>query len=270
MIRIETERLILRPFSDGDLSALFVLLSDEEVTAFLPMFPLKDMAEARSYLRYIETWIRNGGLYYAICLKDSDLAVGCIHVSGDDSHDLGYCIRKEFWHNGFCTESCRAVVDLLRRMGLPYITATHDVNNPRSGRVMQAIGMRYCYSYEELWQPKNFPVIFRLYQLNLDGQMDRVYREYWDRYPMHFVETFCPPLLSFGGLFHVEHERGEPQRFASLVVFLWSNRPYLPNFTSKTFTSAGETPGIREAWPIVVGRMRVSFCRASIVSDCIE
>ena len=55
---------------------------------------------------------------------------------------------------------------------------------------MQAIGMRYCYSYEELWQSKNFPVIFRLYQLNLDGQMDRVYREYWDRYPVHFVETF--------------------------------------------------------------------------------
>ena len=44
MIRIETERLILRPFSDGDLSALFMLLSDEEVTAFLPMFPLEDMA----------------------------------------------------------------------------------------------------------------------------------------------------------------------------------------------------------------------------------
>ena len=190
MIRIETERLILRPFSDGDLSALFMLLSDEEVTAFLPMFPLKDMAEARSYHRYIETWIRNGGLYYAIYLKYSDLAVGCIHVSGDDSHDLGYCIRKEFWHNGFCTGSCRAVVDLLRRMGLPYITATYDVNNPRRGRAMQAIGMHYCYSYEELWQPKNFPVIFRMYQLNLDGQMDRVYRRYWNRYPVHFVETF--------------------------------------------------------------------------------
>lgn len=170
-----------------------MLLSDEEVTAFLPMFPLKDMEDARSYLRYIETWIRNGGLYYAICLKDSDLAVGCIHVSGDDSHDLGYCVRKEFWHNGFCTESCRAVVDLLRRIGLPYITATHDVNNPRSGRVMQAIGMRYCYSYEELWQPKNFPVIFRMYQLNLDGQMDRVYRKYWNRYPVHFVDP--PPIL---------------------------------------------------------------------------
>lgn len=83
----------------------------------------------------------------------------------------GAAFAKSSGINGFCTESCRVVVDLLRRMGLPYITATHDVNNPRSGRVMQAIGMRYCYSYEELWQPKNFPVIFRMYQLNLDGQM---------------------------------------------------------------------------------------------------
>lgn len=77
-------------------------------------------------------------------------------------------------------------------------------------------------------------------------------------------------MKHFGGLFHVEHERGEPRRFASLVLFFVIDRRYLPNFTSKTFTSAGETPGIREAWPIVVGRMRVSFCRASIVSDCIE
>ena len=45
---------------------------------------------------------------------------------------------------------------------------------------------------------------------------------------------------------------------------------YLPNFTNRTFTSAGETPGIRDAWPIVEGLMRLSFCRASIVSDCID
>ena len=40
---------------------------------------------------------------------------------------------------------------------------------------MKQLGMRYQYSYEELWQPKNIPVTFRLYQLNLDGQEDRVY-----------------------------------------------------------------------------------------------
>ena len=245
-----------------------MLLSDEEVTAFLPMFPLKDMAEARSYLRYIETWIRNGGLYYAICLKDSDLAVGCIHVSGDDSHDLGYCIRKEFWHNGFCTESCRAVVDLLRRMGLPYITATHDVNNPRSGRVMQTIGMRYCYSYEELWQPKNFPVIFRMYQLNLDGQMTGCIVSIG--IAIRCISPTPPPYSPLVDCSTWNTREANREGSPLSCFFFVIDRRYLPNFTSKTFTSAGETPGIREAWPIVVGRMRVSFCRASIVSDCIE
>ncbi len=33
---------------------------------------------------------------------------------------------------------------------------------------MQNIGMRYCYSYQEQWQPKDILVTFRLYQLDLD------------------------------------------------------------------------------------------------------
>ena len=78
------------------------------------------------------------------------------------------------------------MVEQLRRDSIPYITATHDVNNPRSGAVMQKLGMKYQYSYREQWQPKNFPVVFRMYQLNLDGK-DRVYRAYWEQYP-HFVE----------------------------------------------------------------------------------
>lgn len=39
---------------------------------------------------------------------------------------------------------------------------------------MKRIGMEYQYSYEEQWQPKDILVTFRMYQLNLDGQEDRV------------------------------------------------------------------------------------------------
>ena len=185
---IETDRLILRNFTEKDLDALFAILSDKEVNTFLPMFPLKNMEEAREYLLYIEKHIRQKGLYYAICLKENNTPIGCIHVSADDSHDLGYSIGRDFWHKGICTEACRAVVDMLRQTDIPYITATHYVNNPRSGDVMRAIGMVYKYSYEELWQPKNFPVTFRMYQLNLDGDENRVYKKYWDRYSTHFIE----------------------------------------------------------------------------------
>ncbi len=46
----------------------------------------------------------------------------------------------------------------------------------------------YQYTYREQWQPKNIPVQFRLYQLNLDGNTDRVYRKYWELYPEHHIE----------------------------------------------------------------------------------
>ena len=52
---------------------------------------------------------------------------------------------------------------------------------------MQRIGMTYQYSYEELVQPKNVLVTFRMYQKNLDGNHDRVYRKYWNVSEVHFV-----------------------------------------------------------------------------------
>ena len=60
---------------------------------------------------------------------------------------------------------------------------------PRSGGVMRNVGMKYQYSYEEQWQPKDFPVIFRMYQLNLDGKNHPVYDKYWNQFPHHFIET---------------------------------------------------------------------------------
>ena len=107
----------------------------------------------------------------------------------EEPHDFGYGLRKEFWHKGIVTEAGQSVIRQVKKDGLPYITATHDRNNPRSGGVMRNVGMKYQYSYEEQWQPKDFPVIFRMYQLNLDGNEDRVYDKYWNISAVHFVET---------------------------------------------------------------------------------
>lgn len=51
------------------------------------------------------------------------------------------------------------------------------------------MGMKYQYSYEEQWQPKDLLVTFRMYQLNLDGDESRVFKKYWDMYEVHFVEN---------------------------------------------------------------------------------
>ena len=54
--RMETDRLLLRRFSGEDAEALLAFLGDPEVNEFLPMFPLRDAAEAERYLRYIGDW----------------------------------------------------------------------------------------------------------------------------------------------------------------------------------------------------------------------
>lgn len=181
---LETSRLILRAFTPRDAGALLSILGDREVNTFLPMFPLKSVEEAGDYLRTHAS----DGLRYAICLKPEDTPIGYINVSGGESRDLGYGLHRAYWCRGIAAEAGRAVVEALRRAGVPYVTATHDVNNPASGAVMRKLGMTYRYSYVEQWQPKDFPVTFRMYQLNLDGREDRVYRAYWEAYPNHFVE----------------------------------------------------------------------------------
>lgn len=45
---LETERLILRKFTEDDCHALYEIYSDPEVNRFLPWFPLQSVDEARS------------------------------------------------------------------------------------------------------------------------------------------------------------------------------------------------------------------------------
>ena len=187
---LETKRLILRKFTEKDMEALFLILKDEKVNTFLPWYPMKNLEQAKKFYeeRYTFTYLKPQGYAYAICLKSDNFPIGYIKVDMEEPHDFGYGLRKEFWHQGIVSEAAKAVVEQVKKDGLPYITATHDVNNPRSGNVMKKVGMKYCYSYEELWQPKGFFVTFKMYQLNFDGHDDFVYKKYWDMYENHFVE----------------------------------------------------------------------------------
>lgn len=193
--QLETERLILRKFRETDIEALYLLLSDEEVNIFLPWFPLKSMDEARAFFTagYAADYEKPQAYAYAICLKEDNYPIGYIKVGMDESHDLGYGLRKEFWHQGIVTEAGKALITQVKGDGLPYVTATHDINNPRSGGVMKQLGMKYQYSYQEQWQPKNIPVTFRMYQLNFDNNIS-VFKKYWDKAAVHFVETDMQPF----------------------------------------------------------------------------
>ena len=180
---IYTQRLVLRPFCEDDRDAIFHIFNDKETNAFLPWFPLSSKEEA---FQFYQEHYQNKPFHYAICFKENNIPIGYIHLSDDDSHDFGYGLHRAYWHQGIMSEACLAAIEEFKAIGIPYITATHDQNNPYSGEVMKKLGMQYQYSYEELWQPKNIKVVFRMYQLNFNKE-HFVYKKYWHMYP-HFIE----------------------------------------------------------------------------------
>lgn len=147
---IETPRLILRPFTMDDAQAMFDnWASDPEVTTFMT-WPAHDNVEISR--RVLEDWIssyENKAYYqWAIEWKELGQPIGSISVVRQNARieeaEIGYCIGKNWWHQGITSEALAAVTGFLfKEVGMNRVAARHDPNNPHSGGVMKKCGMRY-------------------------------------------------------------------------------------------------------------------------------
>ena len=84
----------------------------------------------------------------AIELNDLEQPIGTISAIKTDerveSVEIGYCIGKRFWNNGYMTEALTAIIRFfINEVGAGRIWARHDTENPNSGKVMVAAGMDY-------------------------------------------------------------------------------------------------------------------------------
>ncbi len=166
---IETDRLILRHFNADDVEDLFEILSDDEGNTFMPWFTIKTIEEAREHLEkyYLSHYGGNFCYRYAICLKENNRAIGYIVITDiGQSNDIGFALNKKYWNRAIMTEAVIALITYLKDIGFTYITATYDKNHTISARIVRRIGMKYCCSYQEFWQPKNKIIVFCKYRLD--------------------------------------------------------------------------------------------------------
>ncbi|WP_082430199.1 MULTISPECIES: GNAT family N-acetyltransferase [Bacteroidales] len=75
------------------------------------------MEGAKEYIqnKYIINYTSNKGFYYAICFKCTNTPIGYIHISNNDKHDLGYGLKKEFWHKCIVTETFLKIINILKQ-----------------------------------------------------------------------------------------------------------------------------------------------------------
>ena len=149
-ILLETNRLILRKFVIEDFEAMYNnWASEDEVTKFLTWPTHSDVKVTRSVLSsWISDYNKADFYNWAIELKEIGEVIGnisVVHIKENiECAEFGYCMGSNWWGLGIMPEAGKAVVKyLFEEVGFNRIAATHDKNNPKSGRVMQKIGMTY-------------------------------------------------------------------------------------------------------------------------------
>jgi len=152
-VRIESERLILRPFSVGDAEEVFRNWGgDPEVTRYMFHEAAASVKEVRERIRgwmlMFDSDEINIWNYYSIVLKEKEEQIGAIfyaHSNRDArSAEVGYEIGVRWWNMGYATEALGALMGFLfGEKNLNRVTGVHDARNPRSGAVMRKCGMKY-------------------------------------------------------------------------------------------------------------------------------
>lgn len=145
---IHTSRLCLRRFRIEDAQAMFDnWASDDQVTRYLSWPTHKDAETSEAVIRdWIDAYDRPETYLWAITFQEDDIPIGSISVVHHNDRvgkmEIGYCIGRNWWHQGIMTEALEAVMGyLFREVGANRIEASHDARNPNSGAVMTKCGM---------------------------------------------------------------------------------------------------------------------------------
>lgn len=145
---LETQRLLLRPFTLEDAPRVQLLAGDEriaDVTANIP-HPYRDGMAAAWIASHAEKWRERELAAFAMVNKTSGLLVGCIslmHMQANEA-EIGYWVGVDYWNRGYGTEACRAVVAFaFGRLSLTRVYAHHLSRNPASGKVLLKAGLRH-------------------------------------------------------------------------------------------------------------------------------
>lgn len=147
MSTLTTDRLVLRPFLEGDAEMMYRnWTSDENVAKYCHWHKHENLDTTVWLLNmYLEEAASGFEYRWAITEKGNDEPIGAIDVVGitDDNKtaEIGYVLSKKHWNKGYATEAFKAVIDELFRNGFTKIKAAHHIDNPASGRVMEKCGM---------------------------------------------------------------------------------------------------------------------------------
>lgn len=145
MIRLETERLLVRNFRASDWQALHEIITQyqsSDMAAYDHEWPT-----APEKIEEIAAWFAQGDHFLAVCLKDTDRLIGMASLNPEKAEppefNLGYIFGSAYHGKGYATESCRALLGhaFTQLQAQRVVTGTAAANGP-SCRLLARLGFQ--------------------------------------------------------------------------------------------------------------------------------
>lgn len=144
--KLETERLILRRYSEKDIDAFFEIIHDQRLQMYIP-FPDLTYEEELEYIKDCIKKVESDKCEkWAIVLKENNETLGNISVNTvvkkHNYCNVGYVIRYDYWGKGYATEALNEVSNYLLDSGYYLVECSCNELNKQSSRVMEKAGFK--------------------------------------------------------------------------------------------------------------------------------
>lgn len=149
-IKLETERLLLRPIKESDVNEIWKCwMHDEEVSRYMWWKASDDMADTEKFVRFElgqidnEKWNR-----WIITLKETGKIIGtCLVFYNEEDAvphwDISYNLGRVFWGKGYATEAMKAVMFFATaELGMKECITTYAKINVASANVLHKLGFK--------------------------------------------------------------------------------------------------------------------------------
>ena len=148
-IRLESRRLILRPWEETDLQDLYEYASVEGVGERTGWLHHRSIEESKQILNMFIT----GKKTLALQLKETGKVIGSLGLEELDpdpvegafyGREIGYVLSQDYWGKGLMPEAVKAVIDYCFNVCcFDYLTCGHFLQNAQSRRVIEKTGFQY-------------------------------------------------------------------------------------------------------------------------------
>jgi ribosomal-protein-alanine N-acetyltransferase len=148
MNQIKTKRLVLKkPAKTINKKLIASQIGDWEVAKWLSDVPYPYTEQNA------EEWLNNinhDDLTFSIFMNDSLIGGVGVSLEEDNKLDLGYWIGKEYWGNGYATETVKGLIKYVKEeTSFKQITACYIKGNTTSANVLRKLGFEEIGECEE-------------------------------------------------------------------------------------------------------------------------